>query len=49
MATQATKQKGAGRHSEHQERAEMVIVRLPAQWAFFFHWVAGGSCDCRNC
>jgi hypothetical protein len=31
------KEEGAGRDSEHQERAEMVIFRLPAQWAFFFH------------
>ena len=24
-------------HCEHYERPEMMIVRLPAQWAFFFH------------
>ena len=27
-------------HCEHYERPEMMIVRLPAQWAFFFHWLA---------
>jgi hypothetical protein len=42
-------QKTAGRHSQHDERPEMMILRLPAQWAFFFHWLAGGSCDYRNC
>jgi hypothetical protein len=31
-------QKGAGRHSQHDERPEMMIVRLPAQWAFFYAW-----------
>jgi hypothetical protein len=30
-------QKGTGCHSQHDERAEMVTVRLPAQGAFFFH------------
>ena len=42
-------QKATGRDSQHNERREMMILRLPAQWAFFFHWLAGGSCDCRNC
>jgi hypothetical protein len=30
-------QKAAGRYSQHDERSEMMIIRLPAQWAFFFH------------
>ena len=30
-------QEGAGRDSEHQERAETVVVRLSAQGASFFH------------
>ena len=36
-------EKGAGRDSEHQERAEMVILRPPAQFAFFFHGLAAGD------
>ena len=34
-------QESAGCYSQHQERAEIVIFRLPAQWAFFFHGLAG--------
>jgi hypothetical protein len=34
-------QKGAGRYSQHDERPEMMIVRLPAQWAFFFNGLGG--------
>ena len=30
------KQEGAGRDSQYDERPEMIIVRLPAQWAFFW-------------
>src|SRR6476620_120156 len=30
-------QKAAGRYSQHDKRPEMMILRLPAQWAFFFH------------
>jgi hypothetical protein len=30
-------QESTGRHSEHQERAEMMIVSLSAQGAVFFH------------
>jgi hypothetical protein len=30
-------QKAAGRYSQHDERPEMMILRLSAQWAFFFH------------
>jgi hypothetical protein len=34
-------QEGRRSHCEHYERPEMMIVRLPAQWAFFFHGLAG--------
>jgi hypothetical protein len=30
-------QEGTGCYRQHDERPEMIIVRLPAQWAFFFH------------
>jgi hypothetical protein len=36
-----SQQEGAGGDSEHQERTEIVILRLPAQGAFFFHGLAG--------
>jgi hypothetical protein len=31
-------QKAAGRYSQDDERPEMMIIRLPAHWAFFFHY-----------
>ena len=34
-------QKAAGRYSQHDERSEMMIIRLPAQWAFFFPFTGG--------
>jgi hypothetical protein len=30
-------QENRSSHWKHCERPEMMIVRLPAQWAFFFH------------
>ena len=30
-------QEPAGRYSQHDERPEMMILRLSSQWAFFFH------------
>jgi hypothetical protein len=42
-------QEGAGRHSQHDERPEMMILRLPAQWTFFFYGCAGSFYDYRNC
>jgi hypothetical protein len=35
-------QEAASRYSQHDERPEMMILRLPAQWAFFFHGLAAG-------
>jgi hypothetical protein len=36
-------------HCEHYERPEIMIINLPAQWAFFFHGFAGNFYDYRNC
>jgi hypothetical protein len=37
-------QQESRRHeSQHYERPEMTTLRLPAQWAFFFHGLAAGS------
>jgi hypothetical protein len=33
-------QEGTSSDSEHYERPEMMILRLPPQWAFFFHWLS---------
>ena len=30
-------QKGTSRYRRHEERSEVMIIRLTAQWAFFFH------------
>ena len=49
MATQVTSRKAPAVTANIDERPEMMIIRLSAQWAFFFHGVVGGSCDCRNC
>jgi hypothetical protein len=35
-------EEGASRDSEHRERAEMVVVSLSTQRAFFFHYVLWG-------
>jgi hypothetical protein len=41
-------QEGRSSHCKHHERPEMMIVRLTAQWAFFFHatrWYQPESAD----
>ena len=37
VATQVTSRKATGRHSQHDERAEMMIIRLTAQQASLLH------------
>ena len=43
VATQVTSRKAPAVTASINERPEMMILRLPAQWAFFFHGLAAGD------